>query len=363
MFDAPIEAKATQTFDFEFPFDEKPWSVGLLVGPSGSGKSTVMRHVWGEPRAIRWGSDGIVDDFDAGLSPEQIARALSSIGFSTIPAWVRPHRVLSVGEQFRADIARRLLEDRETIVVDEYTSVVDRQVAKIASHAIQKYVRAEKKQFVAVGCHYDVLDWLQPDWVLDMQTRSFTRRLLQRRPALDCSIGRVPPAAWSTFAPFHYLTARLPPACHGFGLWVGERLACTLWVAVFPHPSTRDIVRVARVVTLPDYQGLGLAFVLMSALGSALRASGRRLRNYPAHPGFVESHQRSNEWREVRGVEFSSSKSTHSDWTRATAVFEYCGSANSKFAVALDLQRGLVGSKRRTLREILRSRKHRPQRG
>jgi hypothetical protein len=93
------------------------------------------------------------------------------------------------------------------IVVDEFTSVVDRQVAKIGSHAVQKHIRKCGKKFVAVTCHYDVFEWLQPDWVLEPATMSFQWRSLQRRPDLAIEVSRVDHAAWKLFAPFHYLRA------------------------------------------------------------------------------------------------------------------------------------------------------------
>lgn len=55
---------------------------------------------------------------------------------------------------------------KELIVFDEFTSVVDREIAKIASFAISKSIKRSNKQFVAVTCHYDVEDWLEPDRVL-----------------------------------------------------------------------------------------------------------------------------------------------------------------------------------------------------
>ena len=72
----------------------------------------------------------------------------------------------------RVDLARALLE-KDKICFDEFTSVVDRQVAKTACIAINKAIKKTNKQFIAVSCHYDILDWLQPDWVFDtnkMQT-------------------------------------------------------------------------------------------------------------------------------------------------------------------------------------------------
>ena len=81
---------------------------------------------------------------------------------------MKPFSVLSTGEQFRVALARHLLSDDDPIVVDEFTSVVDRQVAHIGSIAVSKYVRKRDRKFIAVTCHYDVIEWLQPDWILEL---------------------------------------------------------------------------------------------------------------------------------------------------------------------------------------------------
>src|SRR5579859_2009436 len=107
MFDAPPEDKCVKVYDFDFPWNSEPWNVGLVVGPSGSGKSTVAKHVWGPIKPLEWTGDGVVDDFDC--SVEETSQALGSVGFNTIPAWLRPHRVLSMGEQFRTEMARRII--------------------------------------------------------------------------------------------------------------------------------------------------------------------------------------------------------------------------------------------------------------
>jgi ABC-type ATPase with predicted acetyltransferase domain len=184
MFDVPMAEKATLRFQGDLPIDDRPWTVGLIVGASGAGKSSVMRHVWGEPPALRWESKSVIDDFDRSLSMEQICSVCQAVGFNTVPAWMRPYKVLSNGERFRVELARRMLEtpaDRP-IVVDEFTSVVDRQVAKIGAHAVQKWVRKNNRRFVAVTCHYDVIEWLQPDWILEPATMGFARREPADRP-------------------------------------------------------------------------------------------------------------------------------------------------------------------------------------
>jgi GNAT superfamily N-acetyltransferase len=337
MFDCPVEEKCRLEWKLDLPIESAPWNVGLIVGPSGSGKTTVVRDAFGEPRSLDWKGASVVDDFAPHMKMEEIAAACSAVGFNTIPAWMRPFAVLSNGEKFRVELARRLLEDGDPIVVDEFTSVVDRQVAQIGSHAVQKYVRRLGKRFVAVGCHYDVVDWLQPDWVLDMATRSYTRRSLQRRPPVECTIGRVPHAAWSLFAPFHYMSANLHRAARCFGLWIRGRLAAFAAMLHRPHPRVNDIQVCSRLVTLPDWQGLGLAMVLIEAIGSAYRGVGKRARTYPAHPSLVQSFRRSSKWQEVKEFgTFSPSSKTSATSTmnggkgiggRACGVFEYVGGA------------------------------------
>ena len=122
---------------------------------------------------------------------------------------MRPYAVLSNGEKFRVDMARTLAEMPDLAVVDEFTSVVDRQVAQVGSSCVAKAVRRRGRKFVAVSCHYDILDWLQPDWVFQPHTGVFERRCLQRRPELDLEIHEAGRDAWPTFRPHHYLSAGL----------------------------------------------------------------------------------------------------------------------------------------------------------
>lgn len=332
LFDVPVQHRCTRHWKGELPLGDKEWNVGLLVGPSGCGKSNIMRRVFGEREPLRWKAKSVIDDFDRSLSMEQITGACSSVGFNTIPSWMVPHAVLSTGEKFRVELARCLLSDDDPIVMDEFTSVVDRQVAHIGAMAVAKFVRKNNRRFVAATCHYDVIDWLQPDWILEPATMTFQWRSLQRRPAINVEIARVHHAAWQIFAPFHYLTRKLITSAHCFVLFADGAPASFVAVKLMPHQRVRDIRCVSRAVTLPDYQGLGLNFILIETLAANYSALGYRFRNYPAHLNYVRAHDRSPRWVMLKrpGVFSGRSGATSTlgnpnQGGRPCAVFEYVG--------------------------------------
>jgi len=345
MFDCPAQDKCRIEFKGDMPIEGKDWNVGLIVGPSGCGKSSILSRVIGEPAEFEWAAKSVIDDFPREHSIADIAAICQSVGFNTIPAWMRPFAVLSNGEKFRVEMARRLLTAQGVIAVDEFTSVVDRQVAKIGAHAVQKFVRARGKQFVAASCHYDIIEWLQPDWVFEPATMQFTRRLLRRRPALEAEIRRVPYDYWRLFAPYHYLTAELNRVARCFCLFVGDQPAAFAGILHRPHAKAKNIKGLSRLVTLPDWQGLGLAMILAHRLGAAFKACNYRFRTYPAHPSLIRSFARQKQdWSmEKRGGDFSPTRGCSSQvggfGGRPCAVFEYVGDAMDEAAA-----RSLLGN-------------------
>ena len=153
------------------------WKVGVIVGNSGTGKTTIAKHLFPDSYITNFRykkTNAVVDDMPKACSVEQITKAFNAVGFSSPPSWIKPYQVLSNGEKMRVDLARALLTDKPLFVFDEFTSVVDRTVAKIGSLAVQKSVRRSDKQFIAVTCHHDVIEWLQPDWVFDTNTMTFS---------------------------------------------------------------------------------------------------------------------------------------------------------------------------------------------
>jgi len=160
----------------DLPLDDIDWSIGLIVGPSGSGKTSIGKSLFGGGKIVdlyaNWADDmPIVDAIAPGADFDTVTGALANVGLGDVPSWLRPFKALSNGQQFRAGLARLITEANDEIIVDEFTSVIDRQIAKIGAMAFGKGWRRNKgKKVVLLSCHYDIIEWLQPDWVFDTGT-------------------------------------------------------------------------------------------------------------------------------------------------------------------------------------------------
>lgn len=312
MFDVPPSETSKITLDptalTAALAERDDWNVGLIVGPSGSGKSTIARHVF--PDVIDhdfydWPDDkAVLDVIGPSAGVKDVVGLLTAVGFGSPPAWLRPYGVLSTGEQFRASLARALADtERDPVVMDEFTSTVDRNVAKVGSHAVAKAVRKRGQKFVAVTCHFDVTDWLQPDWVYRPDSVDFEWRRLQRHPELRFDVHHVQKdqarALWRAFRHHHYLSADLHVAAKAFVAVIdGQPVAFNAYYR-FPHPRAKNIMVSHRTVVLPDWQGVGLGGRLTEFAGQWLWEHNRdRYRATLAHPALIAHRRRSPRWRE-----------------------------------------------------------------
>lgn len=173
-FDLDIE-HIQENFVGNIDIEDKEWNVGLIVGSSGTGKSTIAKECFPNHyiKGYEYKEKSIIDDMPKNKSIKEIEKTFTSVGFASPPSWLKPYDVLSNGEKMRVDLARSILEDKEVIVFDEFTSVVNREVAKTSSYAISKAVRKQNKKFIAVACHKDIIDWLEPDWIYDTDEKMF----------------------------------------------------------------------------------------------------------------------------------------------------------------------------------------------
>jgi ABC-type ATPase with predicted acetyltransferase domain len=292
-----FNAESGCDFSFDAELDlSGDWQIGVVVGPSGSGKTSIGRLIFGAPAPFwepAWPDDKpIVDAIAPTGSFDDVTASLGSVGLGTVPTWLRPYPVLSNGEKFRADLARLVVEAPGQAIVDEFTSVVDRQIAKFGALAFAKAWRRTKgKRVVLLTPHYDVVEWIEPDWAFDTAKRGFARGSL-RRPRFDLEVWKTDGSYWPLFEPHHYLKLpRMVGAAYFVGTVDGE-LAVHLAVSSMNKGKSVE-ARACRLVVMPEWQGAGVGLRFLNFLcelqaqgGDGCRLPGRKTTTifHTSHP-------------------------------------------------------------------------------
>lgn len=300
-----VESGANFNLAADLPIDDDGWKIGLVVGPSGSGKSSIGRALWGDGAVYQpsWPSARpIVDAIRPDGDFNQVTAALAAVGLGSVPAWLRPYRVLSNGERFRADLARLVCEAPRRVVVDEFSSVVDRQIARFGALAFQKAWRRTRGQCVLLSCHYDIIEWIEPDWVFDTATGKYAGRGLWRRPRFELELWETDWRYWPLFEPHHYLKLpKMVAATNYVGAVDGELVA---HVAFAPRPGLVE-ARACRLVVMPEWQGAGVGLRFLDALCEMWRRGENRFHRpmptlfHTSHPGLAAALRRSPRWTQV----------------------------------------------------------------
>lgn len=304
-----FNAESGCNFDIEVDADlDFDWNIGVVVGPSGSGKTSIGKIIFGEDKIYDyrngWAHDKpIIDCIAPGGDFNEVTGALANVGLGDVPAWLRPFHVLSNGEQFRAGLAKIVCEKPQEIVVDEFTSVIDRQIAKIGSQAFQKAWRRNNPsgKVVLLTPHYDILEWVQPDWVIDTKTKAFSKERL-RRPEIALDIFKVDSSYWRFYKPHYYLNLPMPIAAEYYIGVVDGELACH--IAVSPMFQCGGY-RGTRLVTMPEWQGAGVGSKFLNFIGRyCLDGNARCNRKLPmyfhtSHPQLCNYLRHSKKWVQV----------------------------------------------------------------
>jgi len=361
-------AEALIAFDYEFTgestskvwvLDEKAlptYKLGAVVGPSGSGKSTCLGLlVQGGPLSDSrpWDAEKAVISQICCGSPDD-AHALCRAAALPLNVALRPYQVLSEGEQHRAELARQLgsaaygaLEKIAIpVCLDEFTSVLDRSLAKKVCESLSHYLHSRAfRPIVVATVHQDIAEWLRADWILDSKTgvlstpplasgeadaqgtasgtRTLVRYLSQtdgkddeawtqllRPPVLKLEVRRLGAHQASievfkeTFEEHHYMRGNVPHCFWG----VVAREAGTKQpvafhaIANFPGVGNGGItLRESRLVVLPQFQGFGIGPAFSEGIGDILLSSGKRFFSVTHHPRLGKQRDVSSRWKGTTG--------------------------------------------------------------
>jgi ABC-type lipoprotein export system ATPase subunit len=305
----------TFSIEADLPIDSHDWQIGLIVGPSGSGKSTLGQAAWGKQyvhSGFTWPKDApIIDAISPDDTLDKVTAALATVGLGSVPSWLRPFGVLSTGEKFRAELARIVCDSPAKVVIDEFTSVVDRQVAKVGANAFAKAWRKSKGQVILISCHYDIIDWLTPDWVLDTATGKFSSGGGVQRPTIQLDIFQTDWRFWPLFEPHHYLKLPHMIAATNYVGFVDSTPVAHL--AVSTRPGLVE-GRACRLVVMPEWQGCGVGLVFLNAVCDMWRRGKNRYKKplpvlfHTSHPGLAKVLRRDPNWCQVSCVLHGSNK-------------------------------------------------------
>ena len=299
-FEVPNLHDQIMTWDNGNPLE---FSIGLIVGSSGSGKSSILKQFGKEEELSWYCQKSIASHFD---SVDDAIERLSAVGLNSVPTWAKPRSVVSNGEGFRADLSRKL---KSGAVIDEFTSVVNRNVAKSCSSSVAKYIRKQGlSHIIFASCHNDIIEWLEPDWVYNTDTKQLVvSRGLQRRwirPTVELSIYRCCREKWEMFKNHHYLNHKIPFAVRCLiAKWGDETVgfASSICLPGRTPPLYEGDVRLkwreCRTVCLPDFQGIGIGTRLSDAVADIHIEQGLRYFSKTSHIRMGEYRQKSPLWR------------------------------------------------------------------
>lgn len=232
----------------------KEFEIGLIVGSSGSGKSTILHKLYGNEENIEWDNNkAIASHF---YSIEDASEKFGAVGLNSIPTWLKPYNVLSNGEKFRADLARRI---KSGAIIDEFTSVVNREVAISCSISISKYIRKKHlTNIVFCSCHDDIISYLQPTWVYNTDTHEFYNGRYLQRPKIELQVYACDKRLWNMFKKYHYLSGEINGASTCYVAVYNDRPVAFMALLTLCGRDVKHAWREHRVVVLPDFQGMGI---------------------------------------------------------------------------------------------------------
>jgi len=319
------------------------WNIGVIYGGSGSGKSTILKRMGEVKEPIFDNEKPLISNFDW-LEPKDASFLLTSIGLSSIPTWLRPFRTLSNGEQYRAKVAHLIgkAKENEVVLIDEFTSVVDRDVAKAMSYSMQKYLRRNNKRVIVASCHYDIMEWLTPDWTCSPQKGGALERgqwLRQSRPTIELQVSRVESDTWDLFKKHHYLTERVNKSCKFFLFTWNEKPVAIVAIINQPNKGRPTAVACSRIVVLPDFQGMGLGNKVLEFIASIYKGNGHcNFYIKTVNPALGEYFSISDKWKptSMNGKKGNTNDdSAKNRVSRPSYCYEYVGAEYSDMSELL----------------------------
>lgn len=170
-YDIRKEHESKIDIDFEY----EPNQVTAIIGESGTGKTTLLRK-WFNVENVTFEVDSQKSIFEvlfeaSNRNFDETSKLLFDVGLTSVPVWKNKFYQISNGEKLRFEMAMKLTSADKVIFIDEFTSMLDRQTAKNLSLNVNKLVDKYDKELVISTCHFDILDWVKIDRLVDTTSK------------------------------------------------------------------------------------------------------------------------------------------------------------------------------------------------
>lgn len=316
------------------------WNIGIIYGASGSGKTTLVKKMFGEDvfdSPLRQDVP-IINQLPEELGYEECARLLNGIGLNSVPCWIRPVYTLSNGQRARAEAVLLMCQDKEIVCIDEWTSVVDRTVARAMSHCMQKFAKNNNKKIILCTCHYDIIEWLNPDWLVDCNKQEFIKRqqaefFFSERDKIKIDIRPGYKESWRYFSKYHYLSDQLPKGrIYTFGVFIDDnQIGFQCFANYVPQRKGQQVIyHFNRIVVHPDYQGFGIGMRVINITSEYMaRKYGYRIMGKFSSTPVYKAMIKDSKWRFLKTIR-TMGKMNQGDITKRKNFREY-GSTSYSF--------------------------------
>ena len=263
-----------------------PKDIVYITGDSGAGKSILLQAIHNDLGEQAIDLTEITIDPDQpiietiGKTLQQSIELLSKVGLNDAFLFLCTYNQLSDGQKYRYKIAKLIESQKQWWLLDEFTSCLDRDTAKIIAYNLQKIARQNGKALITATTQNDLAEDLKPNILIHKRFGQEINITYYPNPTpTECSITKqmnIEPGTindWNKLSPFHYRAHTISIPRKIYRMVRGEEL-CGVIVYTYPpltcygrrftlakmtlKQTNQQLSTINRIVIHPKYRTIGL---------------------------------------------------------------------------------------------------------